>query len=193
MDINQAIRERRSVRKYRPLAIPNQDIIDILEAGTMAPSAINLQPWYYVAIQSPEQMKRILSIMAVTSEKIKPELEERFGDYPQLIVNTQHFISLLGGAPLCVLAFMNQPKFEQWKREAVIQSIAAGIENMVLTAQGKGIGSCWLSAPVEAGLSEDIQREFAREKGPMVAMVTFGYPDQVPQMPKRKTNRYIIL
>ncbi|MEA5002498.1 MAG: nitroreductase family protein [Christensenella sp.] len=193
MDIKRTISERRSVRRYKDTPLSNAEITEILEAGTLAPSAINLQPWYYIAVKSPESLERVLSIMAVTSEKIRPELEERFGEHPQVIASTQHFISLLGGAPMCVLAFMNKPKFANWKRESVIQSIAAGIENMILTAQGKGIASCWLTAPLEAGLAEDIQKEFAPDKGPMVAMVTFGYPDQEPKMPRRKEDRFIII
>jgi nitroreductase len=45
MDVLEAIRTRRSVRKYKPGSIPEENLDIILEAARLAPSAGNRQPW----------------------------------------------------------------------------------------------------------------------------------------------------
>jgi nitroreductase len=49
-----AIYHRRSIRRYTGKPISDEDLEIILEAGLMAPSGLNLQPWYFVAVQSEE-------------------------------------------------------------------------------------------------------------------------------------------
>ena len=75
----------------------------------------------------------------------------------------------------------------------ITQSVAAAIENMLLSATEKGLGSCWLTAPVEAGAGDQLREAFAPGKGELVALLTLGYPEVIPEMPKRKQGRYVIL
>ena len=192
MDVKEAVLSRRSIRAYEDRPIRREDLEDILEAGMYAPSAVNFQPWYFVAIQNPEDMKRLLQIMGRVSQKIRPALEERFSKHPEIVEETSQFIRQMGGAPVCILAF--QYKRDYPKSESTIaQSIGAAIENMLLTAAGKGIGSCWLTAPVETGMGQELRDTFAPEAGRMAALLTFGYPARIPKAPARKEGRYIIL
>ncbi len=68
MDIIEAIKTRRSVRKYLKKEIPNEILMDILDCARLAPSAHNLQPWRFVV---------------VTDEKTKAKLTEitRYGKF----------------------------------------------------------------------------------------------------------------
>ena len=50
MELMEAIKGRRSVRKFKPDPIPKEDLEEIIQAGLCAPSAQNLQPWYFVAL-----------------------------------------------------------------------------------------------------------------------------------------------
>ncbi|MBQ9156701.1 MAG: nitroreductase family protein [Eubacterium sp.] len=192
MEVKDAIYGRRSVRKYKPQPLDQQDILDILEAGIMAPSAVNYQPWYFVAVRSPETLKEIKDIMQQAAATLDPILKERFPRHPQVVKDTKRFVGLLGDAPLCVMAFINKPDYKK-ADSTLIQSVSAAIENMLLMAFDKGIGSCWLTAPLETGMDQPLKERFAPEKGDMVAMLTFGYPDQEPAMPRRKTGRYEII
>ena len=55
MDCTQAIRARRSIRKFKPGAsIPRSDVEAMLEAAMMAPSARNLRPWEFFVVENPE-------------------------------------------------------------------------------------------------------------------------------------------
>ena len=92
MDVKDAIMGRRSIRKYKSTPISEEDIRDILEAGTMAPSASNLQPWYFVAVSRRDNLDQIIETMQKVSEAVMPSLEDRFKKYPQVVAETRHFI-----------------------------------------------------------------------------------------------------
>jgi nitroreductase len=196
MTVTQAIYGRRSIRKYKSLPVSTQDLRDILEAGVHAPSGINMQPWYFLAVQSEEAMARLKKLMEKTFENFLPILQKRFARNPEAIEEAKPFLSDLGGAPVCILAFLlKQPKDDPNYSEVLTlsQCVAAGIQNMLLTAQAKGLGSCWMTAPINAGLGEEIRKEFASEHGQLIACATIGYPDEAPQMPERRSDRYSII
>lgn len=183
MDTMEALLTRRSIRKYRPEPVSIKDLKEILAAGATAPSAVNMQHWYFVAVQDPAALEEVKAIMGGVVEKFQPVLEERFSRHPEQIGITNRFLSTLGGAPVCLLVFMLKPDYPD--RDGAMQSVSAAIENVLLAAWAKGIGSCWLSAPQRMG--------FAPDKGEFVAAVTLGYPDQQPKMPPRRDGRYLIV
>ena len=192
MDVSEAIFSRRSVRVYRPDPISDEDLGEILNAGLYAPSAVNFQPWYLVVIKSPEQRAKLADALNTMAQKVVPILEARFQKNPEVVRETHRFIENLGGAPVVVLAFQHKPSYPK-QESTIIQSVSAAIENMFIMAQGKGIGSCWLTAPLETGMSEEFQKIYAPEHGPLVAMLCFGYPAKAPKAPLRKEGRYLIL
>ena len=59
MDTFQCIRTRRTTRAFLPTEVPQQTIRNIMEAGRLTPSARNLQPWHFVAIQDRGMLKQL--------------------------------------------------------------------------------------------------------------------------------------
>ncbi len=59
--LTQAIKERRATGSFDGRAIPDHDLKRILEAGLAAPSGYNLQPWRFVVVRSPDQLRRLRS------------------------------------------------------------------------------------------------------------------------------------
>lgn len=55
----QAIRTRRSVRRYRDTPIPGELLETLVDCGRLAPSASNLQSWEFVVVTDPEVLTRI--------------------------------------------------------------------------------------------------------------------------------------
>lgn len=53
MNISEAIRKRRSVRKYLNKPVPMDIVMKLLEAGRLAPSGNNTQPWSFIVVQDP--------------------------------------------------------------------------------------------------------------------------------------------
>lgn len=89
MDAIQCLKTRRSVRSYRPAPIEQHIIEDILDCGRLAATAINIQPWAFIAITEPDLLRRVASItdhgkfiadapccVAVFCEKCKYYLED---------------------------------------------------------------------------------------------------------------------
>lgn len=192
MELSHIISSRRSIRAYEDKLISDEILKELLEAGTWAPSAVNLQPWYFVAIKSKEQMKKLAEIMGIVSQRVEPNLKERFAKHPAVVEETTRFIRRMGNAPVCILAFQYKPNYDNTD-SSITQSVAAAIENILLTAVDKGLGGCWLTAPIEATVGDELRDMFAPGKGALVAMLTIGYPAQTAKTPARKDGRYIII
>ena len=89
MDAIQCLKTRRCVRSYKPEPIDRAIIEDIVDCGRLAASAINIQPWQFIAVVDPETRKRMAAIadhgkfiadaaccIAVFCEKVKYYLED---------------------------------------------------------------------------------------------------------------------
>ncbi len=59
MDALEAIRKRRSVRKYTGAPIPRQDLETIVDAGRLAASGSNAQPWDFIVVTDREMIQRL--------------------------------------------------------------------------------------------------------------------------------------
>ena len=59
MEVFDCIRNRRTVREFRPDPIPEEVLRKILQAGRWAPSSSNSQPWHFVVVQDPATLKRL--------------------------------------------------------------------------------------------------------------------------------------
>ncbi|RLF04792.1 MAG: nitroreductase, partial [Thermoprotei archaeon] len=64
MEVLEVIRKRRSIRAYKPEPIKEEDLRKILEAARLAPSARNLQPWYFIVVRDPELKRRLAEAAA---------------------------------------------------------------------------------------------------------------------------------
>ncbi len=187
---------RRSVRKFTDRPVEDAVLEEILDAAMWAPSGVNLQPWYYVVIRTPENMARFRNMMEEVSGRNRPHLEERFAAHPEVAENALAFIRDLGGAPAVVLAFRDKPDYS-WalQDEGVVQSIAASMENLLLSAYDHGVAGCWLTAPAQAHMTEEIRDEFAPGHGALLCIAALGYAaeENIPRAPKRKENKYCMI
>ena len=52
-------KNRFSVRKYKSGPVSQEDLEYVLEAGRIAPSAVNYQPWHFLVIKEKENLKRV--------------------------------------------------------------------------------------------------------------------------------------
>lgn len=116
MDVFEAIKSRRSVRKFHPNPISDEKLELILEAGRLAPSAGNRQPWLFVVVKDPER-KRTLAQAA----------------------DDQTFITDAG---VIIVALGNPEASPRWFR----QDPMIALEHMVLAATALGYGTCWIGA-----------------------------------------------
>ncbi len=191
MELMKAIYERRSIRKYTAEEIPLDALKQILEAGVMAPSGMNLQHWHFVMVRDPEMMEKCQEIMIRVSDIFRPALEKRFTRNPHIVQETGEFLTTLGGAKVMLFAFLSKKEFND--SIPAVSGVCAAIQNMLLAAWDMGIGSCWLTAPVAAKLDHEYEELLAPDKGKFVGCVTFGYPDEMPVAPPRREGKYEII
>lgn len=62
MQVYSAVRSRLTVREFKPDAVPDSVIRKLLEAGRLAPSSRNLQPWHFIVIKNKDTLRRIAEI-----------------------------------------------------------------------------------------------------------------------------------
>jgi nitroreductase len=59
MDVFEAVQERKSIRAYKDTSVPREKLERILEAGRLAPSARNIEPWHFIAVTNSEKRKAL--------------------------------------------------------------------------------------------------------------------------------------
>lgn len=160
MELRDAIRTRRSIRAFRPDAIPATTIEELVELANLAPSAGNLQGRDFVVVRDGTTRKA---------------LDREAGD--------QDFVSQ---APVVIVVCANlartAPKYGRRGRELyAIQDAAAATENLLLAAHGAGLGACWVGAFDEAAV-RDLLRLPADVLGPWRSSPS-GSPPRSPARP----------
>ena len=196
MQLEDAMKERRSIRRFQKKAVPLALIREVLETVLWAPSGMNRQDWELVVVQG-EQRHRLAEVVAGAREHVLPRLKALF---PEKIIDvTLQFFKNFGHAPVIVLVYMAEyePGFEkgmtreaqyhaEYDRYNNLLSAAALIQNLLLAAHAKGLGTCWMTGPkyVERQISELVGKT-GKE---LVSVIPMGYPDQSPPAPPRKEN-----
>lgn len=175
MDVFDAVMKRRSVRKFKPAPVPDDVLLKMLEAARFAPSWANTQCWRFIVVKEKE-----------TRAKIAEAFPPRNPGFSSLMT-----------APIVIVAFAEKFKSGFYKGEASTNKseywymfdVALALQNMVLTAWEKGLGSVYLGLfdanKVAAALNIPADYE-------VVAIVPFGYPDEEPKCPPRKSLDEIV-
>ncbi len=166
MDFYEVVRRRVSVRAYKPDPIPEEVLNRILEAGRLAPSAKNYQPWKFIVVRD---------------EKVRRELVPA--------CRNQAFIAQ---APvvICGCALLDQA----WKGmggywSAAEVDVTIALEHIILAAANEGLGTCWIGAFKE----EEVRRVLAIPEGVKpVALTPVGYPaHEVAPRPRKALNEIV--
>jgi nitroreductase len=152
MDVDRAVEGRRSVREYESSVPEDKDIRGILEAGGRAPSGLNNQPWRFMVV---DERSTLSAVAAYT----------KFG-------------SVIESAPLAICVFLDRKAV--YDRDKDIMAVGACIQNMLLSAYGRGLGTCWLgeilNRKVEVsgllGVPSSLE---------LMAVVTVGKPSKEPE------------
>ena len=129
-EVIRALKERRSVRAYRPEQISEDDLAQILEAGTYAPSGMGAQSAIMVVVQDPETIARLSKLNAAV-----------------MGANMDPFY----GAPTVIVVLANQDR-GTWLEDG---SLVMG--NLMNAAHSLGLGSCWIHRAREVFASDEGQ------------------------------------
>lgn len=181
---------RRSIRRYKKDMPALEDINKILDAGRVAPSGKNKQPWKYL-VYAGEKKKELLHAMENGLER------ERLGE--SLLVNSRHglpdavnTLRIMREAPVIIMVVNPHGKnpFEQITADERVTeivdslSIGASIENMLLKAEEMGIGTLWIA---NTCFAYPELMKYMNEEGQLVCAVVLGYADETPSARPRKS------
>jgi nitroreductase len=153
-EVLNTIKNRRTIRKFKPNPIDDEMIEVILEAGRWAPSFSNLQPWRFIVIRD-QGLKNLL-------DKAARESVLHLG---------------INEAPVVILVCVDR----RIDPLHAIETGAAATQNMTLAAHSIGLGAGWIGIwGTEAETS--IQRIFKLpETVRAVSLVPIGIPDESPE------------
>jgi len=183
MELSEAIRGRRSIRRFKPDPIPKETLEKILELAQWAPSAMNLQDWRFIAAQGSRK-DDLLKVTASAFEDFKPILEKNFKDKPKVIEAGKLFLETMGGAPVVILAYGG--KFPDGNED--VFSISLAVQNLLLAVHEAGLGAVWADAAVFYKAKE-INELMGIEGRRLVCLIPIGYPNETPKAPPRRDGR----
>ena len=170
-DILKVIKERRSVRKFQSTPIPNDHLMQILEAANFAPTPGNRQAWKFLIIQKREII-----------DQIKEECIKKAGE------DSKEYYTDYLSAPVYVEVLA----YTETRNPANDMTAAAlAAENLMLAARAFGYGTvfCVNSIPEEVtkgilNIPDDYKR---------ICITPIGIPDEWPETPEKKETKEVVL
>lgn len=206
MDLFNAIRERKSIRRFKQAPVPEEIINRILEAGRMAPSANNTQPWSFVVIKDRAVLKQMAEGVRGMIDRMVPYAESE-KQAQRLAAYKSNYYTFFQHAPVVIAVFMEAydagtdkllvkmgypaEDIRRLRPLPGLQSVAAAVQNMLLAIHALGYGSCWMTGPLVAQEAFEKLLGFGKEKF-IAALLPVGIPDENPPAKSRKELQEIV-
>lgn len=177
MDFFDAVRSRRSIRRFTDQPVKETDLLTMLEAARLAPSASNLQPWHFIVIRDRDLLSDLRDVVSVSLEAL---IEEAAGEDRKKILRRHRFYTLhIFDAPVVIVVLTHRLSpglAEELAFGQGFQSVGAAIENLLLAATALGYGGCWAVLPLEVASREIEALLNVQKPWYAVAMVSIGVP-----------------
>jgi nitroreductase len=168
MDLMDAIKGRRSIRKYKSDPIPNELLHAVMEAVRWAPSWANTQCWEVIVVKDPKAKSELLAAI--------PETNPAFSSLTQAPV-----ILILCGKKGVAGYYKGQPKTV--KGDWLMFDAGLAMENLCLAAHALGLGTVIMGNFNHQKAAEILDVPQSIE---VVAITPLGYPASEGPTPRRK-------
>ena len=186
---------RRAVRKYKSIPVEKNLLEQIIEAGRIAPSAMNRQPWSFYVLTEPKDIHAFsgqiskAAVKEITRKGIKTvaKMIVELIRSPVAFMHIRESDFVFHGAP--VVIFLTAPVENEW----AALDIGMCCQNMMLAAKSLGLDSC----PIGFGKYVEHTKLFPQLRIPadeqVLLSVIFGYGDEQPEAhERRKGNVFYI-
>jgi nitroreductase len=197
------IKQRRSIRAFTTQMPPRELILECLEAASWAPNPTSQQPWQFIVLTGKplqavcraikENFKPVpgpqqLSISAATQEVLDRRKKKHFSEMMEFLKEQKYDMQsaaegnfIFHGAPVGIVFGVYPCKDQNY-----LKSTVASMQNFMLAAWSRGLGTCWMNAV--SVCQEPIKRELQLEDELiLIDGIAFGYPD--PDSPINKIPR----
>ena len=158
MDFFDAVKNRRSIRKYKDRPVEPEKLRKILDSARIAPSARNRQPWKFIVVSDSDVKRKVYKA-----------------------ARNQEFVL---EAPV-IIAAVGYPTDYVCGNGNIAHQVDLGIvgEHIALSASALGLGTCWIAAFYQGKMRKALE---IPEDAHIVAIFALGYPDEMPKPLVRK-------
>ncbi len=164
MELLEGIYTRRSVRHFTDQPVDRDWIMEILKAGSWAPSGLNNQPWRFVIVHDGGKRRELAKLTK----------------YSRILEN----------APVAVAVFIDHEAMYNDVKD--YQSVGACLQNMLLAAHSMNLGAVWLGEILKnsgkVGELFDLPDQFE-----LMAVVAVGHPEKRDQISNRRVIEELLL
>lgn len=200
METQEAIKKRRSIRKFKSDPVPDEHIMALIEAARLAPSGCNAQPWRFKVVKDHETKQKLAEAshrqMFIAQA---PVVMVCCADISGYINGSESGIQDLGkiGAVEDRIVNIICSNLEETKKMDISEigpriaaNVAIAVEHMVLRALDFKLGTCWIRALEEKRVREIFGWD---ENIYVVALLPLGYPSEDPAPRRRLPIEEILL
>jgi len=202
MELMDAIRKRRAIRKYKPDPVPPEHIERLLEAARLAPSGVNSQPWKFKVVTDPDERQKVFEatsnqrhvgeapcviVVCADTMSYHRELQKRFNELIEQGVLSEEDINAAGIKDR--ISDKEVDELGMFEQSASFNT-AIATEHICLMAAELGLGTCWVHLFDRQKLVELF------DLPPWLIPVTLlpvGYPDENPEPRPRKSIEEITI
>ena len=202
------IYNRKSVRKFKDIEVPKEDILKLLDAATHAPSPKNQQTWHFVVVQNKELINKIADIVTKNHTYLA-EIAKEEKQRKQMMAVLPYY-TCFKNAPVTVIVYSkeyymveekilrdnnasNEIIEELIKPQSAAQGIGAAVENFLLAATELGYGTCYMTGPTHSKVEIEKVINFEKEGYELMSMIALGVAeDDVPNSPPRKPLEEVV-
>jgi len=174
------VRTRRSVRSFEPTPVPEDHLLQILDAARMAPTSGNQQPWKFLVVREPELIERL------KERCVEMSLEYRRSQgttvTPEMEVSVRE--NLEGGyfsAPAYIVILTDNesryPTYNHWDGP-----MAAGY--LMLAARALGYGTVFITDSIPDQVTKEVLE--IPDQYTRVCITPLGVPTAWPESPEKK-------
>jgi len=196
----EAIRKRRSIRKYKKDSIPEEVILELLDAARLAPSGCNAQPWRFRVVKDIDTKLQLAQ--AAYNQKFISEAPvvlvvcANIKQYLDKSVSGIHDLGKIGAVKNEIVEIIEDrvEKLRYLKlREIgplIAVNVAIAVEHIVLRALDFDLGTCWVRLFDWQKVKEIFNWD---DDTYVVALLPIGYPDESPEQRKRLSLQEIMI
>jgi len=197
-ELNTLLNSRASHRKFSTDPVPEGDIRQMIENARLAPSGHNNQPWRYIAVTNRDLINKMANAVVNNLKALYPGLPD---SEVQALEKYKFFLEHFKEAPLVMAVLIRKdeyttsilqtkynvqlPKTEHFDMELL--GVGATVENLLLSAQTMGYGSCWMTEPITYA-QKDIE-DILNVKNPyhVVSIIPIGKPTKERKCAPKKS------
>jgi len=203
-DFSELIKTRRSVRKFQDKPVPEDLLLKAVEWATWAPNGGNKQAWRFCIVTNKELIQKIGDAVKSKTELIASWPEA--GQSEETLARWRQTCDFFRGAPVCIAVLMgkysslaDQILRARGERDPIalemrsyretgkssLQSAAAAISYLCLVLHYFGLGTCWMTGPLQA--KKEIEQLLrVSPDWDFVGLIPVGYAAEVPKIQARK-------